>query len=213
MEEKQAKKPDKTPIIIIAAVIVFTIFLLTNGFGFFNKTPAGEIPLSIGDSPILGNTNAPLTIYLFSDFSCPFCKRASLDEPVPQIIKNYIDTGKAKLVWKYFPGHGKGEPAQLVGFCLNEQDLFWEFHELAFQNQEKTNNLNNMKALAQQLNANMPALNECLSSKKYNSALTEDTDIGKSNGISGTPTFVINERIVEGAVSFQTIKAVIDKEL
>ena len=57
---------------------------------------------SIDDDPVLGDKNAPVTIVEFSDYECPFCKR-HFDQTLPELIKNYIDTGKVKLVYRDFP--------------------------------------------------------------------------------------------------------------
>ena len=88
--------------------------------------PAVDMALA-ADDIVKGSANAPITIIEYSDPSCPFCAAAagknqqvidylksrdpSWEAPVPKIIKNYVDTGKVKLVFRYFPGHGKGAEA------------------------------------------------------------------------------------------------------
>lgn len=213
MTETNKKKFDKTPITIVAAILILAVFLLTNGFGLFNQPEIPEIPLSIGNSPVLGNENAPLVIYEFSDFSCPFCSRAALQEPMPQIITEYVSSGKARLVWKYFPGHGQGVAAQLVGYCVNEQGLFWEFHDIVFQNQQDANNMKKMKELSQVIGADSSSLEQCIKSDKYNLLMEQDINMGKSNGVKGTPTLIINNKKIEGVSSFKRIKKIIDSEL
>jgi len=100
-----------------------------------------------------------------------------------------------------------------VGWCLNDQDLFWEFHDLAFEEQVDTGSLSKMKDIAEGLGANMDALDECISSKKYNSLFNEDSAMGESNRVSGTPAFIINGKLVSGAQSFKVLKEIIDNEL
>lgn len=163
------KKEANRAMYISGAVIILVIMgLFTNGFGFFNRDKDNDdLTLSIGNAPVLGSVNAPVTIYEFSDFSCPACALASgavqtndamYVAPMPEIKKKYVNSGKVKIVFKYFPGHGQGQAAQLVGWCLNEQELFWEFHDEVFANQEQANNLTAMKMFAEGLEADMGAL-------------------------------------------------------
>jgi len=219
---------------LIVALIVAGI--ITNGFGLLNKNPiinntAANLTLEIGNSPILGNTDAPITIYEFSDFSCPYCaaadgenpqvisalksRDASWQAPLPLIIENYVKTGKAKIVFKYAQGHGAGLAALAVSYGLAEQsnELFWKFHTLAFANQADTGNIDKMKSLAQSLGADMNKLNSYLSSGKYEQRMKEDLAMAKENNVQGTPIFFINGQVIEGAESYSAFDKIIKQEL
>lgn len=228
-EEINRKESDKVLIVIGVVVLLVVAGFFTNGFGLWRNNPDGDIKLSVGNSPVLGDKDAPVTIYEFSDFSCPYCAAAAgyNDEVIsslrsrdstwqaamPLIKENYVENGKVRIVFKYSPGHGTGQPAHRVAWCLDEQDLFWEFHDLAFDNQEDTGNMVKMKALAEGLGADMDALNGCLSLGDVDLYFNEDAKMGKSNGVKGTPAFIINGKLVEGAVSYKEMKALIDKAL
>ncbi len=204
---------------IIIAIALIGIF--TGGFGITGRTTDNNY-LKIGDSPVLGKENAPITIYVFSDFSCPYCaaadgyneqalealrtRDASWEPPIPGIINEYVNAGKAKLVFKYYPGHGTARAAHIIALALNEQDLFWEFHDKAFENQKDTSNVNALKNIAEQLGADINKLDSDIKSNDYESQLTKDIEMAKAIGIKGTPSFVINGKIVEGAVSYSEIK-------
>lgn len=217
----------------IGIIIILGIVLVLTNKGIIDLTgkvvnSANTSELSIGNSPVLGNTNAPITIYEFSDFSCPYCAAAdgenqqavsylqamdkSWQAPIPNIIKDYVETGKAKLVFKYYPGHGAGKSAHIVSLALANQsnNLFWKFHDLAFANQADTGDLVKMKALAESIGANMTKLNSYIESGAYEAQLTEDISMGKSNGIKGTPSFIIDGNLIAGAQSYSTFKQVID---
>jgi len=191
------------------------------------STQSGPVEIPIGDSPVLGNADAPLTIVEFSDFSCPYCGAASGQAkdmvdymkqndptwvaPVPEIIKDYVNTGKAKLVYKYSIGHSGAKPATLVAFCLNDQGLFWEMHDLAFANQDDVEDLSKMKMLAQSIRADMTKLNSCLDSNKYDSKLDEDEALGQQIGIGGTPAIYSNGiKVANGAESYVKVKQAIE---
>jgi protein-disulfide isomerase len=220
----------KDNILVIASITIIAIFVIglgTNWFGI--NSPKQSYNLTINDSPVLGNPNASITIYEFSDFSCPFCAAADgkndyyiellkknnpdWTAPIPLVIQNYVNTGKAKIIFKYFPGHGQGKPAHEIAWCLNDQNLFWQFHEQAFANQEKLSDYNAMKDIASKLGANMNELNSCISSGKYNYKFAQDTNEAKSIGIQGTPTFIINGKELVGAQSYSEFEKVIEDEL
>lgn len=234
-EQVNAKSSNKALIITGIVIGLFVIGLVTNGFGLFNKSITGnvinegEIPLTVGNSPVLGSETAPLKVYIFSDFSCPYCGAAAgenqqvisqlqardptWEAPVPNIIKDYVETGKVQLVFKSFPGHGTGGAAHEVGWCLSDQNLFWEFHDRAFASQEDTGSLSKMKQIAEELGADMNSLNECLDSEKYNYLFQKDQLMGQSNGVRATPTFIVGDQIVEGAHSYNTLKGIIENKL
>lgn len=191
--------------------------------------PTERVTVETGDSPTLGNVSAKVTVVEFSDFSCPYCAAASGDneqmvsymkqsnpnwEPiVTNMIKEYVDTGKVKFTVKYTPGHSGGRPAQLVAWCLNEQNLYWKFYPQAFANQDDVENLTKMQDLAKSIGADTTKLQSCLDSKKYDPRFDQEQAEGSKIGIQGTPGFVINGIIVGGAVPYSQVKSIIDSEL
>jgi protein-disulfide isomerase len=231
----EAKQANITLFISIIAIAILLSALLTNGFGFFHKTTGQVVSednkLYIGNSPVLGDINAKVTLYEFSTFSCPFCAVADgknqpyidalkygtpdWEAPIPNVIREYVETGKVKIVFKYYPGHSGGEPAMVVGLALKEQNssLFWKYKDLAFENQQDANNLTKMESLAEQLGANMTELEADISSGKYLSQLKEDATLGTANGITATPSFIINGEIIKGAQSYPVFKALIESKL
>ncbi len=197
-------------------------------------TPTGPVEIDyaqLAHNPSIGDADAPVTIVEFSDFSCPFCGAASgaseqyvaymqsndptWTSPVEGIMENYIENGKVRFILAYFPGHGTGVQAQLVGWCLFEQNptAFWKYHDLVFNDQDNTNNLEAMKAHARTAGANVNSLNSCLTSAKYDAYITSDTNYGRQLGVTGTPAFFVNGQLVSGAVSFPQIQQVIEAQL
>lgn len=187
-----------------------------------------EIPITSQD-PQIGKADAPVKVIEFSDFSCPFCAAASGQDPqisesmkkrdptwepaVPGILNDYVKAGKVLLVYKFAFGHSGGHPASLVGWCLNDQGLFWKFYDLAFAHQLDTEDLTKMKDLAKQVGADMGKLNSCLDSKKYDFKFDADTKAGHEAGVQGTPTFFVNGKPIVGAASYSQFKQAIDAEL
>lgn len=92
-----------------------------------------RVNVDIGDSPVKGDENAPVTIVEFSDYECPYCKR-HFDQTYGQLISEYVDTGKAKMVFKDFPlsFHSNAIPAAQAARCAGEQGDYWGMHDMLF---------------------------------------------------------------------------------
>ncbi|MBU0530461.1 MAG: DsbA family protein [Candidatus Aenigmatarchaeota archaeon] len=175
-------------------------------------------PSVVGDltdnDPMKGDANAPITIVEFSDFQCPFCSRFYTDA-YPRIIQEYVDTGKAKIVYRDFPLtslHPQAQPAAEASECANEQGMFWEFHDKIFENQGSMSP-EAYKQWAADIGLNTEQFNSCFDSGKYRSEVQKDLADGQAAGVSGTPTFFINGQKLVGAQPFEAFKAVIDNSL
>ncbi len=174
--------------------------------------------IPIDNAPSLGAANAPVTIVEFSDFQCPFCE-SFFNQTLPQIQKEYIDTGKARIVYKNLPItniHPYAEKAAEAAECAEEQGKFWEYHDLLFQNQKawvSGNATTLFKEYASTLKLNTTGFNSCLDANKYSSEISKDLQDGRNAGVSGTPTFFINGIRVVGAQPYTVFKDTIDSEL
>ncbi|KKR10820.1 MAG: DSBA oxidoreductase [Candidatus Woesebacteria bacterium GW2011_GWA1_39_21] len=199
-----------------------------------NQGPAAAQPqqptkgvVSVDDDPVLGDKDAPVTIVEFSDYECPFCKR-HFDDTYPQLIKKYIETGKAKLVFRDFPlsFHDPMATKEAVAAnCAKEQGgdkKYFEFHDEIFKRTVSNGNgLDDAKiaAIATDLRLNISSFNTCLSNKAMEDEVKKDIADGTAAGVSGTPTFLIGKTtkdgkvegdLVVGAQPFAAFQAVID---
>ncbi len=192
---------------------------------------SGKSPdlVEVGNAPIKGVGDAPVTIIEFSDLSCPYCaaaagknqdaidylksKDASWEAPLPRIFEDYVETGKVRFAFKYFPGHGTGENAMKLALCADEQGRFWEVHDVFFENQNLVEDAGALKELAAGIGVDREELEACYESGKYDSRLVSDGNEGRAAGVSGTPTFFINGKVVSGAQSFSVFKQMIEAEL
>ncbi len=194
-----------------------------------------EEPQILDNSVVYGDVNAPVTIYEFSDFECPFCaiaegnvelvnkfkeKNPNYISAMPQIFEKYIKTGKVKLVFYNMPIeklHPQVRPVHLASLCANEQGKWYEFKELAFLNRTDwigTSSLNlKLKDYAKELGLDTNKFNSCLDSKKYNDQINNEINYGISLGVSGTPTFFIGRNFLSGAQDFRTFQYIIENKL
>ncbi|MBS3128112.1 DsbA family protein [Candidatus Woesearchaeota archaeon] len=167
----------------------------------------------VDDDPFKGDANAPVTIVEFSDFECPFCARFHKDT-FPQIMKQYIDTGKVKFIYRDFPlsFHPNAQKAAEASECADDQGKFWEMHDTIFE-KGVTGGVTSFKQYALDLSLNTEMFNDCLDKGKYASEVQKDIADGSAAGITGTPGFLINGKLVSGAQPFSVFQQVIESEL
>lgn len=214
--------------ILIAAVLVSGTILYTRGMlpfggpaGGGENEPPAKVKVEVSDSDhMLGSKDAKVTIVEFSDFQCPFC-RTFFNDAYAKLKKEYIDTGKVRLIYKHFPlsFHAMATPAANASECAAEQGKFWEMHDKIFQEQSKLGTgtvefaVKDLKKWAAQIGLKAAQFNSCLDSKKYQSRVDGDTTYGGELQVSGTPTFFINGNRLVGAQPFASFQNLIDKEL
>lgn len=166
-----------------------------------------------GEAPSLGDANAPVTMIEFSDFECPFCARFHSDA-YQDIKKNYVDTGKVRLVFKQFPlsFHPNAQKAGEASLCAHEQEMFWAYHDMLFENQQALS-VASLKKYAADLGLDTAEFNECLDSGKMAAQVQADMQEGVSLGVDGTPGFVINGQAVSGALPYAQFVQILDAAL
>jgi protein-disulfide isomerase len=200
-------------------------------------TPAPAAPaedtspreVSLDDDPVIGDKNAPVTIVEFSDYECPFCKRHFTDT-YPQIKKEYIDTGKVKLVFRDLPLSFHDPMATkeaMAADCVRDQggdDAYFKMHDLMY-----TNTTSNGTGLTEdqiyqyagEAGANADEVKQCVESGKFKDEIAKDIADGAKVGATATPTFFIGKtdgnKIMGtpliGAYPYQNFKDLIDKNL
>ncbi|HEX5035765.1 MAG TPA: thioredoxin domain-containing protein [bacterium] len=169
------------------------------------------IKVDIGaNSPTLGPADAPVTVVCFSDFQCPFCKRAA--PTFRQLVDEY--KGKVRIAFRQhpLPMHKNAMGAAKASLAANEQGKFWEYHDLLFENQQNLSEENLIK-LAQKAGLNVPKFTKDMKSTKFDQQIQEDTNFSMKVGASGTPAFFINGVALKGAKPLASFKEVIDRLL
>jgi protein-disulfide isomerase len=160
--------------------------------------------------PERGAANAPVTIVMFSDYECPFCKRG--ETVIEQVMKAYPD--KVRLVFRDYPlpMHPNARPAAEAAACANAQGKYWPYHDKLFANQTALDEAK-LKAYAQEVGLDTAKFDDCLTKKPFKTAIDRDIADGAKVGVNGTPAFFINGRMLSGAQPFDKFKEVIDEEL
>ena len=166
--------------------------------------------VAITGRPSLGPSNAPVKIVEFADFQCPFCGR--VEPTVNQILKTYGN--KVELIYVNFPLpiHPYAFQAAQAAECAGQQGKFWQYHNALFANQSKLD-VKDLKALAGKVGLKTKEFDTCLDQGKSKEAVERDAQEGQKLGVTGTPSFFINGRLLVGAQPFGAFKKIIDQEL
>ncbi len=169
---------------------------------------------------ILGDPKAPVTIIEYGDYQCPFCVRF-FEQTEPQIIEQYVKTGKAKFIFRDLAFLGPesveaGEAAE----CAKDQGKFWVFHDALYvaegkDGQEHNGNLNRelFMQIAGQVGMNAAQFAECYDANKYAQVVQDVVKAAQSGGVNATPTSFVNAQMIQGAQPFASFKTAIDAEL
>ena len=228
------------PSLAIGAIIAsITITLVI--FGFNNSS--NEIELSIeptpemdqigpkkitmdtflsNGSPILGDPNAPITLVEFGDYQCHYCN-VFFQSIEKDIVKNYVDTGKVKIIFKDYNIIGEDSVKASQGaHCANDQGLFWEYHDILYSNWTGENNgwasSENLAIFAQQIGLNMDKWSECMNKGSHSQIILKSNDDARTLELTGTPAFFIINSEGEvsklfGAQPFEVFKKIFDEQL
>jgi protein-disulfide isomerase len=200
-------------IIALGIVAAFAVPALTSveaPVGAFATITPNPRPQANGTS--MGNPNAAVKVEEFSDFQCPYCQMYSLQEEALTIEK-YVKTGKIYFTYTSWAFIGpESEAAAKASLCASEQGKFWDYHDILFANQGKTENGGaftdrRLAAFAQSIGLNTTTFNSCTSSNKYSDQINQNKAKAESMGINSTPTFSVNGTLVDMGKLDETIDA------
>ena len=173
------------------------------------------------DDPSKGDPGAPITIVEFSDFQCPFCGRF-YEQTLPLIERDYIETGKARLVFRDMPLeiHPQAPPAHIAAECADEQGMFWEYHDILFDRQGEWSRLaagelgEALAGYAGELGLD-ESFADCVASPEAEREMRLDYAQARGMGLTGTPTFLIGGNghdfvAISGAQPYSTFASILD---
>lgn len=200
---------------------IYTITTVSSSFE--QETSQQELrSLVLNGSPVVGSLDAPVMIIEYGDYQCPNCMRFNT-QIKPLIVENYINTGKASLIFKDFVIYGQDSAnAAVATHCAAEQNKYWEMHDHIYANQRTINSgwlsTDNIKRFASEIGLDIQQFNTCITTDRYNQQITSNFDEGRSLGVDGTPSFIIindkgQSQFIRGAQPFTVFKQVIDEML
>ncbi len=183
--------------------------------------PAERADIELGaDVPTRGPKDAPVTIVLFEDFQCPFCKKLSgniemLMEERPEDVR---------IAFMHFPMHKKCNERELkkslhkfacgaaaASVCAQEQGQFWGMHDLLFRNNHRLRG-RNLQGYAKELGLDVRRWTDCFKNPQTLARVKADSAIGAAAGVTGTPAMFVNGRRLVGAQPLESLLAAVDAE-
>lgn len=188
--------------------------------------------VNIENSPFIGKADAPVVVAYWSDYQCPFCKAVevggvpgiSITPAMPQLIKEYVDTGKVKVVFKDYPFLGDDSTMgalyeHSVWHLYPDRFYLWRDAMMKHQDDEGDTGFGDEASIlkliktipgldAEKLKADVAANRDA-----YQASIDADRTEGAALGITGTPAFITGTTLIPGAVEFDAFKQAIDEQL
>jgi protein-disulfide isomerase len=160
-------------------------------------------------APSMGRAGAPVTLTIFSDFECPYCRTAQ--DGLRQLRDTYPDD--LRIVYKNLPldNHANAFPAAVAAHCAGEQQRFWEFHDALFASANVSEAV--VRDTARAVKLDLPQFERCLGSDVARAAVLHDRDEAARAGINGTPSYVLNGKVLRGAHSPAALREAVQSEL
>lgn len=216
------------PIAVVVAGLFIAGAVMWNG-----SRPAGSPQAGTGAAPkvdiknvktdgdpFIGQPNAPVTIAVWGDYQCPFCKKFEV-ETLPQIIKDYVDAGKVKVVFMDFTFLGSDSTtaalySRSVWRLYPSQYLAWRTAMYEAQDEEQdigfgdAASIDKLNATIAGIDAAKVAADVKANKSTYEAQINADKTEAQKVGIGATPSFVIGTQVIQGAYPYPTFQAAID---
>ena len=217
MKSRKSKSKKKSLVVSWGIVILIVVLVLV-----FASRSGSSKAVEISDhDPVIGRDNAPITIMMFGIHSCTYSAEF-FKEIYPWLKEEYIDTGKAKFVYKNFYASLKKATAGEAVLCAHDQGMFLPYNSVLFERSgEWGKNLGEMSIeeiinstfaqYANELGLDEKIFLECLSQHRYRDHVVKDYGYAAELGVSKPPTFFINDLMIEGLPLLEDFKSVLLK--
>jgi len=166
-----------------------------------------EPRLLLRNSPVIGSSTQKIVFAEFSDFECPFCAKGYA------VVKEFMEKNKqdVTLVFKHFPLaeiHPQAEPAAYASWAAMQQGKFWEYHDALFEQQNRLGEDFYLE-IANTLKLDIAKFNRDRQSEEAKAAVKKDFELGKSLGVRGTPSFVMNGVFLSGVPNISDLESLV----
>jgi protein-disulfide isomerase len=217
--EKRQKRQRYTTILIVCGVALVVVALMI--LPSMTSTTKGPSSRPNANFNAMGDPNAPVKIEEFSDFQCPYCQMFAL-QTEPLIVENYIATGKVYFVFTPYGPSGnyigqESVDATKAAFCAGGQNKFWEYKDMLYSHLTGENvgsyTIDKLDSFAKDIGLNMTQYNTCFSENTFEQKIADGFTAGINAGVSGTPSFIINGKLIEGALPYENFQAEIEAAL
>ncbi len=164
----------------------------------------------------LGNADAPVVITEYADYQCPACQTFDMVQ-FPDIVRQLVETGKVRWRYRDYPLDRLHPFARLAAHsaaCADDQGRYWEQHASIYQGQSnwarEGEPSGTFRGYAERIGLDLKTYDECMMSAKYAGRIQASYDEGTRVGVTGTPTFLIGDRLYGGLSNSDALKALVD---
>lgn len=203
---------------VAIVAIVVTIIVLNEQRTVSAPVAQPDVPIDWINRTSLGSPDAPVVVQLWEDFLCPACQTFSRTVK-PQIVEEYVQTGKVRLVFNHFPlqQHAPGSfLTALAAECAADQNLFWPYHDKAFQvisvEQQRGATYEKLTEFARASGLNVNDFQACMTAQRHQPAINASLAQAGQLGLRFTPSIIVDGQLLENS-SYPSIKAAIDTAL
>ncbi len=207
-KKKQAQKRRSQ---IISFSTIGLIVLAVTAFSLWPRQQAVAVDEErLALDPKIGPDSAPVTIIEFADFGCHGCQAWHFSGTKERILETYGD--KVQFVWRDFPVITAQSPkAAEAGQCALDQGKFWEYHDLVYERGRL--GIDSLRAYAEEAELDAKAFNSCLNSGQHRATVERDLNTARKLRLRGTPSFIVNNRVLPGPPRYEQLATIIDEVL
>lgn len=218
------------PLSIVVAGLLIAVGIYFGGVHSAPQAQNGQqkdavkpLPLTTEGDPFIGNPDAKLTIYYWTDFQCPFCKQFE-QTSLQNVVKDFISTNKAKLVFKdmQFLGQDSFDSALIaraIWELYPDKYYVWREGYYAKQDDEKDQGFGDAASVlaytktVSGIDADKVKAKVDEKAAEYQKLLAADSQQGHTNGIKGTPGVIVKDAIAQNPLDYPALKALIESKL
>ncbi len=200
------------------AIVALIVILITwSNSRAIQASTQIDVPIEWQNRNVLGDPNAPVTVETWEDFLCPSCAQWTTTVE-PKLIDDFVKTGKAKIVYQYFPlsMHGPGATlGALAAECAADQGAFWPYHGMLFQTANSQGasgfTIERLISLADTANLDSKTFTQCMTSQKYRTKIQESVNQATTLQLLGTPSIIVDGRLLDNSFDYEAISALIEQ--
>lgn len=204
---------------LLLGVIGFVVLLAVGVIWMLIQSAGATVKTTerAGSTTAWGPEDAPIKIVVFSKFDCSHCASFARNQE-PQLRAEYESTGKVRYEYRHMIFAQSPEPARSAANaaeCAADQGRFWDYYDTLFSLGGTGAGLEvaSLKSYAAQLGLDTAKFNQCLDSGEHLLKINDDTNAGTAQGVTGTPTFFINNQRLQGAQPYAVFKELLDSQL
>ncbi|MDO8502782.1 MAG: thioredoxin domain-containing protein [Gemmatimonadaceae bacterium] len=178
--------------------------------------PATDLVVAAADhGRVDGDSTARTWVIIASDFQCPYCKQWH-DESYKTFINEYVRSGKVKVAYINFPlgQHQHAVITAEAAMCASAQNKFWQYHDALFNSQKQWTPMPDprpvLDSIARTVGVDVAEWSKCVDSKRMLPLIMADHDRAESAGVQSTPSFIVGDSILAGALPFADMRPVLD---